>query len=265
MPARRMPTTLTPTTTLMPCWMTNGGMSLVGGRAAAQQRQPADAARTGGWRSCPTGRRCPPTTQWPASRAPLARMQRLPTPAVVGDVAVGHEEVVAADPRHPRVGGAAVDGDVLAEDVAVADLHAGRLVVVLEVLRPFAEDGAAEDLVVAAHGQRADQVGVRPEHAARPDADPALDDDEGPDLHVVGELGLGGQSRRWGESAASVSWAWRPFPGEWRRPGRGPRPPVAGRATPRDSVVYPTRAAARQSSFAAARRAALTWPRQRMS
>src|SRR5207253_5760773 len=51
--------------------------------------------------------------------------------AVVGDVAAGHEEVAAADARGPRLGGAAVDGDVLAEDVAVADLEAGRLVVVL--------------------------------------------------------------------------------------------------------------------------------------
>jgi hypothetical protein len=57
----------------------------------------------------------------------------------VGHVRAGHEEVVAADAGRPRLRRAAVDGDVLAEDVAVADLDAGRLVTVLEVLRPFAQ------------------------------------------------------------------------------------------------------------------------------
>ena len=41
--------------------------------------------------------------------------------AVVGDVAAGHEEVAAADDRLEGLRRAAVDGDVLAEDVVVAD------------------------------------------------------------------------------------------------------------------------------------------------
>ena len=48
--------------------------------------------------------------------------------AVVRHVHVVHEQVAVADRRHAAAaGGAAVDGDELAEDVARADLEAGRL------------------------------------------------------------------------------------------------------------------------------------------
>ena len=97
--------------------------------------------------------------------------------AIVGDVAVDHEEVVAADVGRPRVGRAAVDGDVLAKDVVVADLDGCRLVVILEVLRAFAEDGAGIDDVAAAHGQGAAKGGVGAEDAVRPDGYGAFDDD----------------------------------------------------------------------------------------
>src|SRR5262245_259732 len=88
--------------------------------------------------------------------------------------------------------GAAVDRDVLAEDVAVADLDAGRLVVVLEVLRALPEDGAAEDNVALAHRERADQVSVRAQHAAGADTHPAFDNGVRADHDIVPQLRLGG-------------------------------------------------------------------------
>src|SRR5438067_1885871 len=67
--------------------------------------------------------------------------------AVVGDVTAGHEVVAAADLGQPARGrGAAVDGDVLPEHVAVADLQPPLGAVELEVLRPVAEDDAGADV-----------------------------------------------------------------------------------------------------------------------
>ena len=60
--------------------------------------------------------------------------------AVVRDVRVGHEQVVVADAVTPLSWrGAAIDGAALAEHVAVADLQARRLAVVLLVLRRIAD------------------------------------------------------------------------------------------------------------------------------
>src|SRR5262249_21365521 len=89
-----------------------------------------------------------------------------------------------------------VDGDVLAEDVEVADFHRGRLAVVLEVLRTLAEDGAGVDLVAAAHRQRAAQVDAGAQDAVGADADVPLDDDVRPDLDAGAEFGLGRDDRR---------------------------------------------------------------------
>ena len=50
----------------------------------------------------------------------------------------------------PPLDGAAVDGGELAEHVAVADLEARRLALVLLVLRRVADRGELEDLVVRA-------------------------------------------------------------------------------------------------------------------
>lgn len=71
------------------------------------------------------------------------------------DVASGHEEVAVPDARdagarpgadrHP-----AVNGDVFAERVPVADLDAGDFALVAEVLWRAAEDGAGADIVVGA-------------------------------------------------------------------------------------------------------------------
>src|SRR5439155_17821319 len=95
--------------------------------------------------------------------------------AVVCHVRVDHEEVVAADARRPGLRGAAVDGDVLAEDVVIADLDAGGFAVVLEVLRAFAQDRAGVDDVAAAHFERATDGDLGPQDAGGADGDRPLD------------------------------------------------------------------------------------------
>ena len=59
---------------------------------------------------------------------------------VVGDVGVGHQQVVAADAGDQAAAlGAAVDGDELADAVAVADAGLGALALVFQVLRGDAD------------------------------------------------------------------------------------------------------------------------------
>ena len=75
--------------------------------------------------------------------------------AVVRDVHVGHDPVVVADPgdsapaRRP-----AVEGAVLADDVAVADLEPGRAPVVLLVLGVAADGHEGMEVVVGAEAGR---------------------------------------------------------------------------------------------------------------
>ena len=73
--------------------------------------------------------------------------------AIVRGVAAGHEHVAIPNARDAGTGTcarrhAAMDGGVLAEDVAVADHDRGGLTVIGEVLRRTADDRARTDLVV---------------------------------------------------------------------------------------------------------------------
>ena len=74
--------------------------------------------------------------------------------AIVRDVRIDHEIVMVADASLPRMRGAAVDGDVLAEHVEIADFNARVFIVVFEMLRPFAQDSACVNLVALAKRQR---------------------------------------------------------------------------------------------------------------
>src|SRR5262249_15253451 len=95
------------------------------------------------------------------------------------------------------------DGDVLAEDIVVADLDGGRLIVVPEVLRTFAKDGAGVDDVISAERHGADEVGAGANDATFADRDRAFDDRQGTDVDVVAELGV------WGNDSSGVDSATR--------------------------------------------------------
>ena len=70
---------------------------------------------------------------------------------VVCNMDVGHEEVVGADDRAPRGGGAAVDGATFAYDVVVADFAGGVFAIEFQILRYGGNDGAGEDMAVFAY------------------------------------------------------------------------------------------------------------------
>lgn len=115
---------------------------------------------------------------------------------IVGHMGVGHEVIVAADPRGPGMRGAPMHRHMFAENIVLADLHAGWLVLVVGVLRPFAEDGAGEDRVARSHCQRTDEIGMRLDDAAWSNLDAAFDDCMGSNLDVIGQIGLRRDQRR---------------------------------------------------------------------
>src|SRR3954463_2014961 len=102
--------------------------------------------------------------------APVAELH------VVRDMAVRHHQATIADPGHPAARRRAqVDGDELAELVAVADHNLGLLARVFQVLGDGADGGELENHVVRADGRVAfdDRVGPNPRARAdlhlRPD------------------------------------------------------------------------------------------------
>jgi len=85
------------------------------------------------------------------------------------------------------LGGAAIDGAILAKYVASADLQPGRLAFVLQILRCRADRGELEDLIVRADGRRAFDDDVWSDTAALADLHTAADHCVGADLDIGGE------------------------------------------------------------------------------
>ena len=71
-------------------------------RCSRPRRRARPRGRTGGRRRRRRWWRSPPTSTWPARVAPLAKIVWLAHQAVVGDVGVGHEQVVGADAGQRR-------------------------------------------------------------------------------------------------------------------------------------------------------------------
>lgn len=131
--------------------------------------------------------------------------------AIVGDMGVGEEEVIVADAGGDLLGGATVDGGVLAEGIPVSDDQSGRLAVVFQVLGELTDGREGEKGVVLPDGGVAfdDDMGFK--HAARADLDVGPYNAEGADLHVAGQLGSGVDDGSWVDHG--VRWLSRWFPG----------------------------------------------------
>ena len=100
------------------------------------------------------------------------------------------EEVVVRPDHGGFFGGATVDSDILAEDVAVADDYAGGLASVFEVLRPLADGGEGIEFVVRADGGVAVDDDMAVEIAAVAESDVGVDDAKWADFDIGSELGL---------------------------------------------------------------------------
>src|SRR5262249_52667796 len=150
----------------------------------------------------------------PGHEGPVSENAAVANAAIVGDMAIHHEIVVIADHRLPRMSCAAVNRDVLAEDVAVANLCACLFIVVLHVLRALTEDGSRMDGIASAHGQRTAKISMRTNDAAATDPYRTFDHGIGADVNVFGQNGLWGNDRR-GVNAIGGRHGRIPTAGRW--------------------------------------------------
>src|SRR6185503_8913039 len=108
--------------------------------------------------------------------------------AVVRKVGIGHQPVVVAESRHHDVlDRAAVDGHVLADGVAVADLDRSVLAGVFLVLRLPAERREGEDPVFPADAHRPLQHDMRADRRLLADLHARADDGIRPHAHAAAE------------------------------------------------------------------------------
>lgn len=153
-----------------------------------------------------------------ADEGPVREDAAIANDAIVSDMAVHHEEIVITDDSFHGVGGAAMNGHLFAEDVAIADFDAGRLVVIFEMLRPFAQDSAGIDEVASAEGHGPEEIRAGADDAIIADGHGAIDDGEGADLDVLAKAGLwrnhgsgvNSATRRQGHFDTPQSFGWRP-------------------------------------------------------
>lgn len=109
---------------------------------------------------------------------------------IVGEVGMGHEEVAVANDSVAVCLGAAVDGDVFAEGVSMANEDPGLSGGIEgEILGKPADDGTVIDDVVFTHGDATANFGLGSDAAAGADGDVFLDDGERSDFDVRGEVG----------------------------------------------------------------------------
>jgi hypothetical protein len=86
--------------------------------------------------------------------------------AIMGDMSVGHDQAITADLRElASLDGSAMDGDVLTDHVAVADLQAGRFATIREVLGSDAYGREGIYLIVTSEACRAFEDDMRNEFA----------------------------------------------------------------------------------------------------
>jgi len=113
-------------------------------------------------------------------------------PAIMGDMGVGHEQVGATHVRDTAtLGCAAVEGDVFADGIAVADLQPGGFAVVFEILRGLTDRREGKDAIGLADAGGPAQDDVRTDAGAGGNLDLRADDAERADLDVIGDPRLG--------------------------------------------------------------------------
>src|SRR5439155_14813150 len=96
--------------------------------------------------------------------------------AVMGDVAVGHDERVIADAgQASALCSAAIDGDKFADGVVVADFEARGFALVAQVLRGESDGGEWEEAIAGADLRRAFDYDVRNKFAVFAECDVRAD------------------------------------------------------------------------------------------
>ncbi len=207
-----------------------GATSPRGDGGAAHERVRADPAELVDAREAPE-RREVVHLDVAGERGGVREDRVAPDEAVVGDVHLGHEQVVRPDAGEPPgPGGPPVDGRPLAEDVAVADLDAAGLSAELEVLRHEPDRAEREEAIVLAHARVALDHHVRVEHRPPTQACLVPDDAERPHLHARLEHG----ARRDPREGVDVGQGQRRHLEQQPGLGRARRSPAPRRGSGRD-------------------------------
>ena len=140
--------------------------------------------------------------------------------AVVPDVRVRHDEIVAADARDAAAFyRAAIHRAEFVEFIVIADFDGNALAFVGEVLRIAADDSEGIDVVGAAQARGAVHDGVMIEDAAVAELDFFADDSEGADFCVLADL-RGGRNDGAGINLTHLllhQWAWGDVGGTFGR------------------------------------------------
>ena len=107
---------------------------------------------------------------------------------VVCHVHTLHQQVVAADNGTSLGGSATVDGDILADDVVVADFGSGFFPAELKVLGNGTDDGSGENAVSVADTRPAEDGDGVHEHVVVADDHIGVDEAEGTDFAVLSDF-----------------------------------------------------------------------------
>ena len=159
-------------------------------RAAADHRQFADAAKLVHRRQ-PANHRMILDRHVARERRDVGHDDVVAQRAIVRDVAVGEDVIVRADARDFAVAGRAVNGDVFAEGVAVADFGARDAALPFQILRLQPDAGERKNFVVLSEFRVAVNDDVRMQFATVAERHVFADDAVRPDLATGTDLRFG--------------------------------------------------------------------------
>ena len=111
---------------------------------------------------------------------------------IMGNMSIGEKVVVGTDPGGVLLGGSAMDGDELAEGIAVSYAGVGGFAGILQILTPGSDGGEGLEFVVFADGDRALENEVRMKAAPSANLDLVTNHAIRSDFYVIPDFGLGG-------------------------------------------------------------------------
>ena len=102
-----------------------------------------------------------------AEQCPVGKNDVAADHAIVRDVRARHEQIIRANHRRLHQFIRAMHRDVFAENIVIANVHAGWLILVFQVLRRVTDDTAGVKFVSVTNSCHAGQIYMRADHAVR--------------------------------------------------------------------------------------------------
>lgn len=169
------------------------------GRHAAEQNQAPDAAVLV-YGAVPGKKNAVFQQAMAAQKGTIGQDTLVANDAIMGNMAAGHEEIVVTNPGFKPFIGASMDRHIFAEDIVLPNDGACFFAAEFQVLRKFAQYGAAVNHVRFAHLERAYEHRMRTDHTSRTQADATIKDGVRPNLAIFTHMGLSGYHRCWVDS-----------------------------------------------------------------